>query len=106
VRRLSTDLARLRGRAFGGRRRVRDRVLPRGDPGTVEGPYDVSLVEGSIATGDDAERIKKIRADSKALITIGACATAGGIQALRAPFAAYNTALSPTDFAHNSHCTQ
>jgi coenzyme F420-reducing hydrogenase gamma subunit len=64
------------------------------------------LVEGSIATGDDAERIKKIRADSKALITIGACATAGGIQALRAPFAAYNTALSPTDFAHNSHCTQ
>ena len=47
------------------------------------GPYDVSLVEGSIATGDDAERIKKIRADSKALITIGACATAGGIQALR-----------------------
>jgi coenzyme F420-reducing hydrogenase gamma subunit len=48
-----------------------------------KGPYDVSLVEGSIANAHDAERIKKVRADSKALITIGACATAGGIQALR-----------------------
>jgi sulfhydrogenase subunit delta len=48
-----------------------------------KGPYDVSLVEGSIANAPDAERIKKIRADSKALITIGACATSGGIQALR-----------------------
>jgi coenzyme F420-reducing hydrogenase gamma subunit len=48
-----------------------------------EGPYDLSLVEGSIATAGDLERIRKIRADSKVLITIGACATAGGIQALR-----------------------
>ena len=50
---------------------------------TVEGPYDVSLVEGSITTAHDAERIRAVRANSKALITIGACATAGGIQALR-----------------------
>ena len=50
---------------------------------TVEGPYDVSLVEGSITTSHDAERIREIRANSRALITIGACATAGGIQALR-----------------------
>lgn len=49
----------------------------------VRGPYDVSLVEGSIGTPHDAERIRKIRAQSKVLITIGACATAGGIQALR-----------------------
>ena len=49
----------------------------------VEGPYDLSLVEGSITTADDAERIQQIRANSKTLITIGACATAGGIQALR-----------------------
>jgi sulfhydrogenase subunit delta len=49
----------------------------------VKGPYDVSLVEGSITTPHDAERIHKIRRASKCLITIGACATAGGIQALR-----------------------
>jgi len=50
---------------------------------TVAGPYDVSLVEGSITTPHDAERIRAVRACSRALITIGACATAGGIQALR-----------------------
>ncbi|MEW6051172.1 MAG: oxidoreductase [Candidatus Zixiibacteriota bacterium] len=49
----------------------------------VKGPYDLSLVEGSITTPHDAERIHKIRRASKTLITIGACATAGGIQALR-----------------------
>ncbi len=49
----------------------------------TRGPYDLSLVEGSIASAEDAERIKKIRADSTALVTIGACATSGGIQALR-----------------------
>jgi coenzyme F420-reducing hydrogenase gamma subunit len=50
---------------------------------TVGGPYDVSLVEGSITTPHDAERIQEVRLQSRALITIGACATAGGIQALR-----------------------
>ncbi|HEX6249175.1 MAG TPA: hypothetical protein VFZ64_14985, partial [Nocardioidaceae bacterium] len=49
----------------------------------VEGPYDVSLVEGSITTPEDAERILQVRAESARLITIGACATSGGIQALR-----------------------
>lgn len=47
------------------------------------GPYDVTLVEGSITTPLDAERIQEVRRQSKFLITIGACATAGGIQALR-----------------------
>ncbi len=47
------------------------------------GPYDLSLVEGSITTAHDAERIYRIRRISKHLVTIGACATAGGIQALR-----------------------
>ena len=47
------------------------------------GPYDVSLVEGSVSTPDDAARIRQIRASSRTLVTIGACATAGGIQALR-----------------------
>jgi sulfhydrogenase subunit delta len=51
--------------------------------GTVGGPYDVSLVEGSITTPHDAERIQEVRRQSRVLITIGACATAGGIQALR-----------------------
>ena len=49
----------------------------------ARGPYDVSLVEGSITTPHDAERIREVRASSRALITIGACATSGGIQALR-----------------------
>uniref|UniRef100_B8HJR1 NADH ubiquinone oxidoreductase 20 kDa subunit n=1 Tax=Cyanothece sp. (strain PCC 7425 / ATCC 29141) TaxID=395961 RepID=B8HJR1_CYAP4 len=49
----------------------------------VHGPYDLSLVEGSITTPQDAERIQLVRRLSKSLITIGACATAGGIQALR-----------------------
>jgi coenzyme F420-reducing hydrogenase gamma subunit len=47
------------------------------------GPYDVVLVEGSITTPDDARRIRKVRQEAKFLMTIGACATAGGIQALR-----------------------
>jgi len=50
---------------------------------TVAGPYDLSLVEGSITTPDDAERIRQVRAMSRTVVTIGACATAGGIQALR-----------------------
>ena len=50
---------------------------------TVTGPYDVSLVEGSVTTAHDAQRIREVRASSRVLITIGACATAGGIQALR-----------------------
>jgi len=51
------------------------RVLP--------GPYDVGLVEGSITTPHDVERIRDIRKSCRVLITIGACATSGGIQALR-----------------------
>jgi len=50
---------------------------------TVEGPYDLSLVEGSITTAGDIERIKEVRRQSRFLVTIGACATSGGIQALR-----------------------
>ncbi|RDI68327.1 oxidoreductase [Nocardia pseudobrasiliensis] len=47
------------------------------------GPYDVSLVEGSITTPDDLLRITEIRDRSRTLVAIGACATHGGIQALR-----------------------
>jgi coenzyme F420-reducing hydrogenase gamma subunit len=47
------------------------------------GPYDVGFVEGSITTAHDAERIREIRGLCRLLVTFGACATAGGIQALR-----------------------
>ena len=47
------------------------------------GPYDVGLVEGSVTNTHDAERIKEIRKQCKFLVTIGACATSGGIQALK-----------------------
>lgn len=48
-----------------------------------EGPYDLSIVEGSITTEHDAERIVDIREKSEVLIAIGACATSGGVQALK-----------------------
>jgi coenzyme F420-reducing hydrogenase gamma subunit len=57
--------------------------FPEASRATVKGPYDLSLVEGSITTPRDAERIHQIRRASRHLVTIGACATAGGIQALR-----------------------
>ncbi len=57
--------------------------FPEASRALVKGPYDLSLVEGSITTPHDAERIQRVRRASKFLVTIGACATAGGIQALR-----------------------
>ncbi len=57
--------------------------FPEASRAMVKGPYDLSLVEGSITTPHDAERIHQVRRASKFLVTIGACATAGGIQALR-----------------------
>jgi len=57
--------------------------FPEASRAIEKGPYDLSLVEGSITTPHDAERIHGIRRASRCLITIGACATAGGIQALR-----------------------
>jgi len=49
----------------------------------LPGPYDIALVEGSITTAEDAERIRRVRDQCTTLVTVGACATAGGIQALR-----------------------
>jgi coenzyme F420-reducing hydrogenase gamma subunit len=57
--------------------------FPEASRSIAKGPYDISLVEGSITTPHDGERIHKVRRASELLITIGACATAGGIQALR-----------------------
>jgi len=49
----------------------------------LDGPYEVTLVEGSITTDEEIQRIKEVRRKSQLLVSIGACATAGGIQALR-----------------------
>ena len=57
--------------------------FPEASRAIVKGRYDLSLVEGSVTTPHDAERIHRIRRASDHLICIGACATAGGIQALR-----------------------
>ncbi len=51
--------------------------------GAFDVAFDVAFVEGSISTPEEAERIKKIREQAKTLVAMGACATVGGIQALR-----------------------
>jgi len=57
--------------------------FPEASRTVVKGPYDIAFVEGSVTTHQDAQRIQEVRRQCKTLITIGACATAGGIQALR-----------------------
>jgi coenzyme F420-reducing hydrogenase gamma subunit len=68
---------------------ARRRVLPP--------PYDVGLVEGSISTPEEEQRIRQVRRDCRFLVAIGACATSGGIQALRnwADVAEYARAVYP-----------
>ena len=63
--------------------RLTPAYFPEASSAMVEGPYDLSLVEGSISAPGDHDRIREIREQSSVLVTIGACATAGGIQALR-----------------------
>ena len=57
--------------------------FPEASRAVARGPYDLSLVEGSVTTPHEAESIHRVRRQSRTLVTIGACATAGGIQALR-----------------------
>jgi coenzyme F420-reducing hydrogenase gamma subunit len=57
--------------------------FPEASRAMSRGRYDIALVEGSITTHQDAERIQQVRRQAKSLVTIGACATSGGIQALR-----------------------
>lgn len=57
--------------------------FPEASRAVLAGPYDVGLVEGSVTTPHDRERILEVRRQCRVLVTIGACATAGGIQALR-----------------------
>jgi len=66
---------------------ITDRVdvveFPEATSARSKGPYDLLLVEGSVSTPEQAEEIVELRRRSAKLVTIGACATAGGIQALR-----------------------
>ncbi len=67
------------------------------------GPYDIAIVEGSITTPHEAERIREIRRQSKVLIALGTCATSGGVQALRnfTDAKAYaNTVYDHPEFLH------
>jgi len=64
-------------------REVEFAYFPEGFREAIKGPYDISLVEGSITTPQDEERVHRVRRVSKTIVTIGACASAGGIQALR-----------------------
>ena len=57
--------------------------FPEATRSVLPGPYDLSLVEGSVTSAHDARRILQVRRQSRAVVAIGACATAGGIQALR-----------------------
>jgi coenzyme F420-reducing hydrogenase gamma subunit len=58
-------------------------MFPEASSRMQPGPWDIGLVEGSITTPHDAERIRLVRRDCTTVVTIGACATAGGIQSLR-----------------------
>ncbi|MBI3603316.1 MAG: hypothetical protein HY205_02575 [Nitrospirae bacterium] len=72
--------------------------FPEASSAMQDGPYDIVLVEGSITTPEDARRIRAVRERAAVLITIGACATAGGIQALRnwADVEAFKRAVYPS----------
>jgi coenzyme F420-reducing hydrogenase gamma subunit len=59
------------------------RLFPEATSRKAEGPFDLGLVEGSITTAADAERIRRVRERCTTLVTIGACASSGGIQWLR-----------------------
>jgi sulfhydrogenase subunit delta len=61
------------------------------------GPFDVLFVEGSISTPEQAVEIVRLGAVTRTLVTIGACASAGGIEALRtaAEHEAFRAAVYP-----------
>jgi len=72
--------------------------FPEASSARNNGPYDVLFVEGSVSTPDHVRRIGELRKMTRVLVTIGACATSGGIQALRnwADHDAYRAAVYPT----------
>ncbi|MBM4285988.1 MAG: oxidoreductase [Deltaproteobacteria bacterium] len=63
--------------------RIRLAYFPEATRSVLKGPYDVALVEGSVSTPEELERVQQVRRSARFLVAIGACATSGGIQALR-----------------------
>ncbi len=59
------------------------RRFPEASSSMAPGPYDLSFVEGSVSTEAQRRAVREIRAQSRTLVAIGACAVAGGVQALR-----------------------
>ncbi len=57
--------------------------FPEATSRNLDGPYDVAFIEGSVTTDHDLQWVREIRRKSSLLVTLGACANAGGIQALR-----------------------
>ena len=49
----------------------------------LRGHFDIALVEGSISTEWQRSHVVEVRERTRYLVTIGACATSGGLQALR-----------------------
>ena len=47
---------------------------------------DVTLVEGSVSTDEDIEKIRRIRAGTRILVALGDCAITGNVPAMRNPF--------------------
>ncbi len=52
-------------------------------PVDLSRPVDIAFIEGSVSTPEERERIQQIRRQARYLVTLGACATSGGLQALR-----------------------
>jgi len=48
--------------------------------------YDVAIVEGSITTPHDVERITRIRRTARVLVAYGSCATIGGVNGMKNSF--------------------
>ena len=47
---------------------------------------DVTLVEGSVSSEDDVEKIRNIRAHTKILVSMGDCAVTGNVPSMRQQF--------------------
>lgn len=48
--------------------------------------YDIAFIEGSITRDDEVARLRKIRAQARVLVAMGACANLGGVNNLRSRF--------------------
>jgi NAD-reducing hydrogenase small subunit len=46
---------------------------------------DVTIVEGSVSTEEDLEKIQMVRERTRVLVALGDCATTGNVSALRNP---------------------